>query len=38
MNRKYTSIINEIDEIHNKRRKLNIRENILYEKISQLKI
>ena len=36
MNRKYTSIINEIDEIHNKRRKLNIRENVLYDKILQI--
>jgi len=36
MNRKYTSMINEIDEIHNKRRKLNIREDVLYEKILQL--
>ena len=33
MNRKYTSIINEIDEIHKKRRKLNIREDVLYGKI-----
>jgi len=38
MNKKYTSIIKEIDKIHNERRKLNIRENVLYEKISQLKI
>ena len=38
MNKKYASIINEIDKIHNRRRKLNIRENVLYEKISQLRI
>lgn len=38
MNKEHTSIIKEINKIHIKRRKLNIRENILYEKISQLKI
>ena len=38
MNEKYTSYMKEIDKIHNKRRKLNIRENVLYGKISQIKI
>jgi hypothetical protein len=38
MNKKYTSILKEIDTIHKKRRKLNIRENILHKKISELKI
>ena len=38
MNKKYKSIINEIDKIHNLKRKLNSRENILYKKIEQLNI
>ena len=38
MSRKYESIINEIDEIHELKRKLNIRENILFKKIEQLNI
>jgi hypothetical protein len=37
MNKKYKSILREIDEIHNIRRKLNTRENILHEKILILK-
>lgn len=38
MDKKYKSIIKEIDKIHIRRRKLNIRENILQKKISQLKM
>ena len=38
MNKIYTSIIKEIDKIHKKRRRLNIREDILHKKISQLKM
>lgn len=38
MNKKYISIIKKIDKIHNKRRELNIRENILHNRISVLKI
>jgi hypothetical protein len=37
MNKKYKSMIREIDEIHDTRRKLNTRENILHKKISILK-
>jgi len=38
MIKEHISIIKEIDKIHIKRRKLNIRENILLKKISQLNI
>ena len=38
MNNKYKSIINEIDKIHKLKRKLNIRENILFKKIEKLNI
>jgi len=38
MNRKYKSIINEIDKIHGLKRELNNRENILFKKIEQLNI
>ena len=38
MNNRYKSIIEEIDKIHNIRKKLNNRENNLYEKIKQLNI
>lgn len=38
MNRKYKSIINEIDKIHDLKRELNSRENILFKKIEQLNI
>ena len=38
MNKEHTSVIKEIDKIHIRRRKLNIRENILHKKISQPKI
>ena len=33
MDKKYTYIIKEIDKIHDERRKLNNRENVLYENI-----
>ena len=36
MYNKYNVIIREIDRIHNIKRKLNCRENNLYEKIEQL--
>jgi len=32
----YKSIVKEIDEIHKKRRKLNLQEGILFEKHSQI--
>jgi len=38
MNRKDKSSINEIDKIHDLKRKLNSRENILFKKIEKLKI
>jgi hypothetical protein len=38
MNNKYKSIINEIDNIHKLKRKLNNRENVLFKKIEQLNI
>jgi hypothetical protein len=38
MNKKYKSIINEIDKIHKIKRKLNSRENNLFKKIEQLNI
>jgi hypothetical protein len=38
MNRKYKSIINEIDKIHKLKKKLNSRENDLFKKIEQINI
>ena len=38
MNRKYKSIISEIDKIHKLKRKLNSQENILFKKIEKLNI
>ena len=36
MSKNYKSIIREIDEIHNIKRKLNNRENSLYKKIEKI--
>ena len=38
MNKTYKSIINEIDKIHSIKRKLNSKENILYEKIERFNL